>query len=143
MGLATGNQTDRPLAQSLAHDGPQLIHHENVIHHEHNRAVFENVSSPGQDYLEIVARATNDAIRDWDIGSGALSWPQGLEKLLGYSDPGQSLDLRFWQERIHPADNARIAASMRRLSQARAIIGAASIASCGPTKLTSRFWSGP
>ena len=113
MGLATGNQTDRPLAQSLAHDGPQLIHHENAIHHEHNRAVFENVSSPGQDYLEIVARATNDAIRDWDIGSGALSWPQGLEKLLGYSDPGQSLDLRFWQERIHPADNARIAASMR------------------------------
>src|SRR5258708_7961105 len=112
MGLATGNHTDKPLAQSLAHDGAPLIHHEKAIQHEHHRAVSESSSSPGQNYFEIVARATNDAIRDLDIASEALSWPQGLETLLGYTDPGQGRDLRFWQERIHPADCSSIAASM-------------------------------
>ncbi|MEY2540421.1 MAG: hypothetical protein QOI22_23, partial [Verrucomicrobiota bacterium] len=33
---------------------------------------------------EIIARATNDAVRDWDVKTGALVWPQGLECLLGY-----------------------------------------------------------
>src|SRR5437773_4183580 len=37
------------------------------------------------DYHQLVARATNDAVRDWDLASGDLIWPQGLDTLLGYS----------------------------------------------------------
>src|SRR5207244_13281854 len=34
------------------------------------------------DHYQMVARATNDAIRDWDLASDTLTWPQGLDSLL-------------------------------------------------------------
>jgi PAS domain S-box-containing protein len=36
-----------------------------------------------------------------------------LESLLGYPVSDQNLNLSFWQERVHPADRARVAASLR------------------------------
>jgi len=112
MGLATGNQTFKRVAQSLGRDGAGANHDYTGILQDPNHALFESRSSQGQDYLQIVARATNDAVRDWNIASGILSWPQGLENLLGYSAPNEAHDLRFWQERIHPADRTRVAASL-------------------------------
>ncbi|MEJ7703258.1 MAG: PAS domain-containing protein [Geodermatophilaceae bacterium] len=41
-------------------------------------------SSAGPEHLALAARATNDAIRDWNVKAGALSWPQGLDTLLGF-----------------------------------------------------------
>jgi two-component system, cell cycle sensor histidine kinase and response regulator CckA len=113
MGLVTRNHTYKPIAQSHGCDGAKVPHEHNGIHHEQNRALPENRSSPGLDYLQIVARATNDAVRDWDIIAGTLSWPQGLESLLGYPTSGQELNLSFWQQHVHPSDRARIATSLR------------------------------
>src|SRR5205823_7920123 len=49
----------------------------------------------------------------WNVITGTLSWPQGLETLLGYSpEPGQDT-IGFWQERLHPEDRARVAATVR------------------------------
>lgn len=59
------------------------------------------------------AQATNDAVRVWTVASGALSWPQGLESLLGYSPSPATDDIGFWQKQIHPQDRARAAASIR------------------------------
>src|SRR5437762_11065662 len=39
-------------------------------------------STKGADYHQLVARATNDAVRDWDLTGGKLIWPQGLDTLL-------------------------------------------------------------
>ncbi|MGI8435911.1 MAG: ATP-binding protein, partial [Chthoniobacterales bacterium] len=58
-------------------------------------------------------RATNDAIRDWDVISGALSWPQGLESLLGYKADDSSAGIGFWEKKIHPQDRARTILSLR------------------------------
>jgi PAS domain S-box-containing protein len=112
MGLATGNHTFKRVAQSLGRDGAGANHDYTGILQDPNHALFESRSSQGQDYLQIVTRATNDAVRDWNIASGILSWPQGLENLLGYSGPNDAHEVRFWQERIHPADRARVAASL-------------------------------
>ncbi|MEP6820800.1 MAG: PAS domain-containing protein [Chthoniobacterales bacterium] len=57
--------------------------------------------------------ATNDAVRDWDVKAGTLSWPQGLDTLLGYKPGAATADLGFWQRRIHPDDRARTAQSIR------------------------------
>src|SRR5260370_32538636 len=76
--------------------------------------VPENHSSPRDDYFAIVARATSDAVRDWDVKSGALSWPQGLESLLGYSDASTECNtIGFWQKNIHPSDRARVGTAIR------------------------------
>src|SRR5256714_8499633 len=74
----------------------------------------ENHSTPRDDYFAIVARATNDAVRDWDVKSDRLSWPQGLESLLGYNPSSvECNDVDFWQKNLHAADRARVASSIR------------------------------
>src|SRR2546423_3323384 len=65
------------------------------------------------DYHQLVARATNDAVRDWDLASGNLTWPQGLDTLLGYSPGKSDQTIAFWQRQIHGADRSRTAASIR------------------------------
>ena len=63
--------------------------------------------SPSPDYFSIVARATNDAVRDWNLKKGTLVWPKGLESLLGY-DVSASGHIGFWQQNLHPGDRSRI-----------------------------------
>src|SRR5436190_22496033 len=76
-------------------------------------------SAKDADYHQLVARATNDAIRDWDLGADALTWRQGLNSLLGYS-PGESDTIAFWRQRIHHDDCARVAASIREAIKSKA-----------------------
>src|SRR5256714_10426351 len=74
----------------------------------------ESHSPPRDDYFAIVARATNDAVRDWDVKSDRLSWPQGLESLLGYNPSSvECNDVDFWQKNLHDGDRARVASSIR------------------------------
>ena len=72
----------------------------------------ESVSAATDNYFAFVARATNDAVRDWDIKSGVLSWPQGFASLLGYDAASSKRDIKFWQENIHPSDRERVCASI-------------------------------
>src|SRR5437016_2987885 len=115
MRLDKEDQTTETPIQSPLLDlvvAPHLEHisHENKTAH----SISESDSPSCNDYFAIVARATNDAVRDWDVRSNGLSWPQGLERLLGY-DPSttECNDIGFWQKNLHPADRARIASSIR------------------------------
>lgn len=65
------------------------------------------------EYSALVARATNDAVRDWDVTTGRLSWPQGLNTLLGYEAEEIAPEIKFWQEKIHPDDRLRIDSNIR------------------------------
>lgn len=65
------------------------------------------------EYSALAARATNDAIRDWNVKEGDLSWPQGLDTLLGYKRTSVSSGIGFWQKHVHPDDRARTALSIR------------------------------
>jgi two-component system cell cycle sensor histidine kinase/response regulator CckA len=64
-------------------------------------------------HLARAAQATNDAVRVWTVATGALSWPQGLESLVGYTRSAATDEIGFWQKQIHPQDRARAAASIR------------------------------
>src|SRR5438046_5766869 len=73
----------------------------------------KTAATKGADHYQLVARATKDAIRDWDLTSGALTWPQGLASLLGYSPSDSRQTIAFWEQQIHRDDRSRIAASIR------------------------------
>src|SRR5437763_15682852 len=64
------------------------------------------------DYFPIVARATNDAVRDWNLEHTTLSWPQGLESLLRYDASVAEKSIEFWQKNIYPGDSSRVEASI-------------------------------
>ncbi len=111
MGFATGNETLENVAQPDGREKPETSGHQ--THEIENRTLPDTASPPRGDHFEIVARATNDAIRDLDLSSGQLSWPQGLESLLGYEPTSASTKIGFWNECLHPEDRARVAASVR------------------------------
>ena len=78
-----------------------------------NGTHLEAHPATGADYFEIVARATNDAVRDWNVSTGALLWPRGLESLFGHARCAASKKINFWFDHIHPEDLARIQDSLR------------------------------
>ena len=75
--------------------------------HENSQPSTAITSLQSTEHLALVARATNDAVRVWDVKTGALSWPQGLENLLGYTSADAGNRISFWEEKIHPEDRAR------------------------------------
>jgi PAS domain S-box-containing protein len=111
MCLATGNQVKDGTPSLVGQADRPGEHSKN--NEEQNRVLSQNHLSENSSHFEIVARATNDAVRDWDLISGQLSWPQGLQSLLGYEAANLAGNIRFWQQRIHPEDRARAAASIR------------------------------
>ena len=76
-------------------------------------ALLGIIPATSADYFEVVAQATNDAIRDWDVRNGTLAWPRGLESLLGYSPSAECAEIGFWFSRIHPDDLVRVEDSLR------------------------------
>ncbi|HET9853911.1 MAG TPA: GAF domain-containing protein [Methylomirabilota bacterium] len=61
-----------------------------------------------QDRFQFVARATNDAVWDWDLVSHALWWNEGVSTLFGYTPEQVGPDITWWYETIHPDDRERV-----------------------------------
>ena len=59
----------------------------------------------------LIARATSDAVWDYDPVSGTLWWSDGVTRLFGYEQPGPAAGVRWWYARIHPEDRTMVAAS--------------------------------
>ena len=89
------------------HPHAQLCHEATTAH------LPPDGHSSQADYFPIVARATNDAVRDWNLKNNTLSWPQGLESLLRYDASVAEKSIEFWQKNIYPGDRARVEASIR------------------------------
>ena len=101
----------QPAPATRGHRSAEKLHAK--PHHENSSHPPKDSSTQSQEHSEIVARATNDAVRDWNVKTGALAWPQGLESLLGYCRSKATDDISFWHKQIHPEDRARTAASIR------------------------------
>jgi PAS domain S-box-containing protein len=112
MGLATGSEIFDRVASPAEPDKSATLH-DDTIHQKQNGPLPETDSPNGPEYLSLLARATHDAVRDWDVTSSLLSWPQGLKTLLGYEQSVANCHIGFWEERIHPSDRTRIAANLR------------------------------
>ena len=112
MRLATEKQGGKqPTPATRGDRSAEKLH--TPLHHETSSHPSKDSSTQSQEHSAIVARATNDAVRDWNVKTGALTWPQGLESLLGYCRSNATDEIGFWQKQIHPEDRARIATSIR------------------------------
>ncbi|HEX4638121.1 MAG TPA: ATP-binding protein [Chthoniobacterales bacterium] len=79
-----------------------------------SHVLSEECPASRDDYLAFVTRATNDAVRDWNVKSGALNWPQGLQSLLGYDNSSAHCNkISFWLKNVYPGDRTRIASSIQ------------------------------
>ncbi|HET9907636.1 MAG TPA: PAS domain-containing protein [Anaerolineales bacterium] len=71
-----------------------------------------------EEKLILSAKASADAIYDWDMVAGVTTWNHGLHSLFGYE--GDSVKAHtWWEEHIHPDDQERVIKSITAASQAR------------------------
>jgi len=56
----------------------------------------------------LIARATSDAVWDYDPLGGSLWWSDGVTRLFGYERPGPAAGPAWWFARVHPADRAMV-----------------------------------
>src|SRR5204863_1576798 len=129
MQLATRDQLEREVAGPT--NNQQTAEHFTSDESNHD-ALSESIPLQSPQDLQIVARATNDAVRDWDVKTGRLFWPQGLESLLGYRSPRHicadaglsrrsvaeadrssvAEEIGFWQQQVHPEDLPAVMSSI-------------------------------
>lgn len=67
-----------------------------------------------EERFQLLSKATNDAIWDWDLKTGALWWNEGFEVLFGYHPEDVKPDFEFWTSLIHPEERDRISSAIER-----------------------------
>jgi two-component system, cell cycle sensor histidine kinase and response regulator CckA len=65
----------------------------------------ETALRSSEERLRLATKATNDAIWDFDLKAGTVSWNDTYSGLYGRPDTADSL--QFWIDRIHPEDRTR------------------------------------
>ncbi|MBS1912664.1 MAG: PAS domain S-box protein [Bacteroidetes bacterium] len=66
-----------------------------------------------EERFQLAARATNDAIWDWDIASNTLSWHANVHHLFKYDPELVTVTMDWWKERLHPDDHDGVTQSLR------------------------------
>ena len=92
-----------------ADEGAQTYRAAQPTVHQSHEIPTDSARRPNEvsQHLALAAQATHDAVRVWSVATGDLSWPQGLEALLGFSPSSSTGTIGFWQKQLHPQDRAR------------------------------------
>jgi PAS domain S-box-containing protein len=59
-----------------------------------------------EERYRLAAKATNDAIWDWDLAADHILWNEALATLFGYTEV--ETDGTWWKDHIHPDDRERV-----------------------------------
>jgi len=73
----------------------------------------ERAQRRSEERFQMVARATTDALWNWDLASGGLWWSPGFYALFRYSEAREERGLDSKTSRIHPADRERVMRSVQ------------------------------
>ena len=60
-----------------------------------------------EERFRLAAKATRDAIWDWDLRTDAVWRSEGFQTLFGYAAEDVVSDVQWWADRIHPDDRER------------------------------------
>lgn len=76
------------------------------------RSRVEQALRVSEDRFQIVSRATNDVVWDWDLLTDSLWFNEAFERTFGYAADSYTPTLDFWIEKIHPDDHDPVMASI-------------------------------
>lgn len=72
------------------------------------RKAVEKALQLSEERFRIIARATADAVWDWDMQTGQMWWNEGIQTLFGYAPEDIESDISSWTNRLHPDEKDRI-----------------------------------
>ncbi|MGV3655067.1 MAG: EAL domain-containing protein [Noviherbaspirillum sp.] len=67
----------------------------------------------GEERFKFVAKATSDAIWDWDMKSDRVWWSEGIQSTFGFAPDQMGSGSATWAGLIHPDDQARLLRTMQ------------------------------
>ena len=70
-----------------------------------------------EERFQLVARATNDAIWDWDLTTNVVWWNHGFSTLFGYSEDEVGLEAAWRAAQIHPDDLDAVTSGIRAVAE--------------------------
>lgn len=75
------------------------------------RRKAEAALAVSEERLQLVGRATNDAVRDWDLSTNGMWWNEGFFSLFGHQAQDFEPGVESWYSRLRPSDKDRVIAS--------------------------------
>lgn len=72
------------------------------------RVLNEESLRVSEERFNLIAKATNDVIWDWDFANGTIWWNDNLRKAFGYDPADITPALASWRRNIHDEDRARV-----------------------------------
>ncbi|SDM22969.1 PAS domain S-box-containing protein [Catalinimonas alkaloidigena] len=72
-----------------------------------------------EERFNLVAKATNDVIWDWNLSNDLVWWNDGIQTRFGYRPDDLEPDSSSWLNRIHPDDRSLIATSIHQIIDSR------------------------
>jgi PAS domain S-box-containing protein len=76
------------------------------------RKLAEEKLRQSEERFQILARATNDAVWDWNLQTSEVWWNESVQTLFGYSRQKARGNRNWWRDRLHPHDRQRIVADL-------------------------------
>lgn len=65
-----------------------------------------------EERFQLAAKATNDAIWDWDLSTNTLWWNANVHQLFRYQPDVVDVTLDWWGKRLHPDDHDHVVESL-------------------------------
>ena len=93
---------------------PGLDEQENIAYVIHRveditvRVKTEQILFESEDRYNLISRATNDAIWDWNLETDYVWWNEGVKTIFGYKQKEIENTAKWWYEHIHPDDRDRV-----------------------------------
>ncbi len=73
-----------------------------------DRKAAEEALREAEERYRLAARATNDAIWDWDLVKDEILWNEAVCTLFGYCEEEVDPSGSWWKEHVHPEDRAQV-----------------------------------
>jgi PAS domain S-box-containing protein len=74
----------------------------------HDSRLQQEALRESEERYKLAAMATNDAIWDWNLQTGHVSWNQAMAERFGYEEAVGGTSAEWWLEHIHPDDRLRV-----------------------------------
>lgn len=85
--------------------------------HEHitDKVLLDKQIRHFNERIQLLTKATNDAIWEWDIVADTMWWNEAYYNMMGYDPAGPVPSLPDWVRKVHPDDRDKIIGRLKRI----------------------------